>query len=193
MSITPGQPIAASDFVGTSSGASDSGKVPKLNGSGLIPAGFLPPAGTLIASGAVGSYTEQPNERTIISVSIPGGTLNTGNGIRFQGWFTTSGPPGDPQLVRVKYGSTTLATITFSDATASFMFVDFTLVAAGSTSSQQGAATVHRSAGSNIFGAAGGSASEDSTGALNLILTYDTGSANTTVAGGRYLIEKIGG
>lgn len=44
MSITPGSPIVASDFVSTPSQASDSGKGIKLNASGRIPAGF-PTAG----------------------------------------------------------------------------------------------------------------------------------------------------
>jgi hypothetical protein len=39
--ISTGSSIVASDFVGTPSGASDSGKVPKLNSAGRIPSGFL--------------------------------------------------------------------------------------------------------------------------------------------------------
>lgn len=41
MSIQAGQTALASDFVSTSSGASDSGKVAKLNASGLIPTDFI--------------------------------------------------------------------------------------------------------------------------------------------------------
>ncbi len=42
MAITPGQQINASDFVSTSAGAGDSGKVPKLNASGLLDTSFIP-------------------------------------------------------------------------------------------------------------------------------------------------------
>lgn len=41
MSIVAGNDILASDFVSTSSGASDSGKVPKLDSTGKIPTGFM--------------------------------------------------------------------------------------------------------------------------------------------------------
>ena len=41
--ITAGQPIVASDFVGTPSGAADSGKVAKLNADGKLELGFNPP------------------------------------------------------------------------------------------------------------------------------------------------------
>jgi hypothetical protein len=41
MSITANQTALASDFVSTSAGAGDSGKVPKLNGSGVLDTSFL--------------------------------------------------------------------------------------------------------------------------------------------------------
>ena len=41
MAITAGSQILASDFVSTSAGAGDSGKVPKLNGSGLLDVSFI--------------------------------------------------------------------------------------------------------------------------------------------------------
>lgn len=43
MSITAGQTGLASDFVGTSSGSADSGKVPKLGSDGRLALGFTPP------------------------------------------------------------------------------------------------------------------------------------------------------
>ena len=46
MSITTGSIILASDFIATSAGAGDSGKVPKLNGSGKLDTSFLPTLGT---------------------------------------------------------------------------------------------------------------------------------------------------
>lgn len=42
MAIIAGQQALASDFVSTSAGAGDSGKVPKLNGSGVLDTSFLP-------------------------------------------------------------------------------------------------------------------------------------------------------
>ena len=42
MSITPGQPALASDFISTSAGAGSSGQVPKLNSGGKVDSSFLP-------------------------------------------------------------------------------------------------------------------------------------------------------
>lgn len=53
MSITAGSDILASDFISTSAGAGDSGKVPKLNSSGKIDSSFLKFGGT----GADGALT----------------------------------------------------------------------------------------------------------------------------------------
>jgi hypothetical protein len=43
MSITAGQLASASDFISTSAGAGDSGKVPKLNASGVLDTSFVSP------------------------------------------------------------------------------------------------------------------------------------------------------
>jgi hypothetical protein len=48
MTISNGSTASASDFVSTSAGAADSGKVPKLNSSGRLDKTFLPVALTLI-------------------------------------------------------------------------------------------------------------------------------------------------
>lgn len=53
MSITAGQTALASDFVSTSGGSGDVGKVPKLNGNGKIDSSFLKFGGT----GADGALT----------------------------------------------------------------------------------------------------------------------------------------
>lgn len=50
MSITTGQTALASDFVASSAGASDAGKVPKLNASGLLDNSFLGITGMIVPS-----------------------------------------------------------------------------------------------------------------------------------------------
>ena len=42
MTIVAGQTALAEDFISTSAGASDEGRVPKLNSSGLLDTSFIP-------------------------------------------------------------------------------------------------------------------------------------------------------
>jgi hypothetical protein len=79
MAITTGQNANASDFVGTSSGAADSGKVAKLNANGKIPEAFVSPVSIATGAGAPVSLsiTTLAGQRVVCfakGVYDPGGT-----------------------------------------------------------------------------------------------------------------------
>jgi hypothetical protein len=79
MSITANQTALASDFVSTSAGAGDSGKVPKLNGSGVLDTSFMTFKG-LLNSG-----------QTTYNLATASGAQNIAHGLGVA-----------PKLVRIK-------------------------------------------------------------------------------------------
>ena len=85
MAITAGSAINASDFVGASSGAGDSGKVAKLNASGLIPLGFLALSQSEVhASRAMGTNYQNTSGHVMVVVATcvasAGTSINTAAG-----------------------------------------------------------------------------------------------------------------
>ena len=132
-------------------------------------------------------------------VSIPAGTLGTGNVIRAKLWISTLGAgAGDTHTIRLKYGSTTIATAVYTapdTKTGHVGYIEAELHAAGATGSQEGVLDLA------LFDTNAvewrdieqGTASEDSTGDLNFVITCQIGSAdaarNITIS--RYLIEAI--
>lgn len=86
MSIQAGQPIVASDFVATSAGAGDSGKVPKLGASGELSATALPTPTTIVRTyngGSSGNWSK-PAKLKYIDVEMwaggGGGGIASGTG-----------------------------------------------------------------------------------------------------------------
>jgi hypothetical protein len=137
------------------------------------------PGSTLVgkdlSSTSVGSTT---TETTLHSVSIPGGTLGTGDGVHFKLIISAWGDQGTA-TVRLKYGSTTITSIAINsaDMTTGGGIVEGYVFGNGTTSSQKGflAGLINEpSTGGTLAAYGGGSsgtASEDSTGALNLVVT----------------------
>ncbi len=83
------------------------------------------------------------NENTYLTVAVPGGTLGTGNAIRFKGHGTWSNGTGGTNLtIRMKYGGTTVWSYVVPAGSAingNFVW-DFILYATGATNSQTGRA-----------------------------------------------------
>lgn len=78
MSITNGQTADASDFISSSAGSGSSGKVPKLNGSGLLDSSFLSFSQSEVsASRAVGSVYQNTSGHTM-RVTVTVGTSSSG-------------------------------------------------------------------------------------------------------------------
>lgn len=106
--------------------------------------------------------------QTLASVTIPGGTLGTAKGVKFEAKYrrTTGSGNATPRIV---YGSTTL--ITFGADTAVTQYVRGTLFGAGATNAQRVHCESSRAAGGST-----GTAAEDSTGDLALALQIDLGT-----------------
>jgi len=152
------------------------------------------------------TYSSSTAENTLLSYSLPGNVLGTGNAVRVTlhvsalGTFTTS-----TATLRFKYGATTLVTKTIGGtATSSFSGkIEFILAAAGTASSQNGSISLN-------FGTDGyvgngntlpqyfafssqGTSSIDSTSSQTLAVTYQASnnSASDNITVSMIVVEKI--
>ncbi len=104
------------------------------------PIANIVPSNKLYLSPSKTTMTGQTTEQTIASVTIPGGTLGTGNAIRFRTYMDVVNTVAETYVLKVKYGTTTIATgqtVTPSTAVLSGV-LEFTLYANGATNSQYG-------------------------------------------------------
>lgn len=134
-------------------------------------------------------------ETTFYTVSIPGGTLGTNDGIKGQFRVTISSSSTTNKTINMKYGSTTLTAAAFakSGTSASTIngLIDFYLLGAGSTAAQEATLTLHsndyveRSSDQNQINI--GTATEDSTGALNLVFTITQNSVDSFTMNNAYV------
>src|SRR4051794_37900880 len=96
MTISAGSDIVAADFVSTSAGAGDSGKVPKLNASGLIDKSFS----SLVVettTGTTHSLTTVAGQKVIVWAK---GSVNGSGGINQTVLLKYNGVTKDTILVR---------------------------------------------------------------------------------------------
>lgn len=175
------------------------GKLPAVDGSQLT---NLPASSKIAAS--VGDVTigAVTTETALMTVAIPGGTLGTGNVVRariFLSAFAGGANSGQQFTINLKYGATTVATYT-STAIANQVgsgYIDCLLFASGATGTQEGSFALGYVEGANGFKTASGvgTSAEDSTGTLNLVVTWKwqtaTGLAATSLTSSNYLAEKI--
>lgn len=170
---------------------------------------------TANATSKFGSGTTQVDtrstttEQTLMTQAIAGGTLGTANGIRFEIPLSSFQIVATQSItIRLKYGATTIATATLNGASAGNTNVlqgsiRGLLLAAGTTSSQKGMVQINVGDGTFTTAsfdhkyfmndAAYGTATEDSTGALNLVVTAQNSasSANDGLISEFYIVEKI--
>lgn len=134
-------------------------------------------------------------ETTLFTVSVPGGTLLTNNGIRIKMFVSgISLDSSRTMTIRLKFGSTTITSIAPSatgGVTNKPGYFDFFILANGSTSSQKGIINgIVYTLDSNIYNGAlpvnnflaTGTASEDSTSAKTLTITGQGSIASLNVA-----------
>ena len=116
------------------------------------------------------------NETTIMSVSIPGGTLSTTNGVRGRIYMDDfdNGTTGTV-TVKLKYGNTTIATANTASTGVvenNRGHIDFLLLSAGGTTSQEGSVEMFIYSGPSVpYTYATGTASENSANTLTLTIT----------------------
>ncbi len=136
------------------------------------------------------TVTNTSTETNLLSVSIPANTLGTDNGIRFKLNISDydSGGGADDLTIRVKYGATTVVTRVLSagNQTNDEGFIEGVLFANGATNSQKGvlnyiiedkSSTSRISTRSSWSGYVFGTSAEDSTGALNFVISVQWGRA----------------
>ncbi len=123
-----------------------------------------------------GALSDVSTETTMLQVSIPGGTLGSGNGFfRLEVWWTwTNTTGGSRELTRrLKYGATTIATIASTEGsgyTNNTYKDEFILAPTGSASAQIGMGLgLGRTQDTEVTATA---ATEASGGDLNLTLTW---------------------
>lgn len=156
----------------------------------------------------VTSSVADTNENTLITVAIPANTLGTANAIRVKlyGLFQ-NGANAQTLTLRSKYGSTTIwsfAVTSLNDGSKSANFVwEVVLYANAATNSQRGrgefiaitALTTYTVAGNPavLYKQDSQSATEDSTGALNLLITTQLGGTTNapTITVDNYTVEIL--
>jgi hypothetical protein len=180
---TSGTPSGSNKFV-TNDDVSDSagsGKIvrasgtalPALDGSNLTnianDQGFQASFATPV------SQPSSTSETTLISYSLGGGQLGTNKVVRAKIYFEDMDVAAGRDLtIRLKYGSTTVATNTVTLNTNNLSgYIETVLIGAGTTSSQKGVVEYRAStdAGTAESKVAVGTSSEDSTGGLTYAVT----------------------
>lgn len=146
-------------------------------------------ASTVIGSGAVTTFTDQPSKQALFTQSISANTLGTSNAIKFTVIADIDEASAD--TFTVTYGSTDILTIDTGDSTDGTWVLEGYLMANGATGSQRAYAKLSKDTGVDTVETEFGSSSEDSTGALNFVVSFTGGSANTDCTGGRYIIERV--
>ena len=128
-------------------------------------------------------------EVTLYSFSLPADTLGTANGVRVEIPLSAFDvPAGHTVTFRLKYGSTALATLAWTGvADGSGGFITAKVLADGATNAQFGFLTVGVLDQLGGMKSDDGTATEDSTGALNIVVTVqrnnDAAVAVTSIGG----------
>lgn len=186
---TSGSPSASNKFVTADDVANDgtSAKIIRANGTDL-PIGITQATKGLDISGATTDLASTgTTEYDIYSYTVAAGTLGTGNAIRVKIYISnfTQASSAGTLTFRMKYGTTTIASAILAEHTVSATPVkghfEMVLTANAATNAQTGFMDFDVRADDldlDSFGAkakhqfrAGGTATEDSTGALDLKLT----------------------
>lgn len=145
-------------------------------------------------------------ESTLYTFSVPGGTLSTDRALRLTLIGDYLKNDVNSLTIRIKYGATTVLSSVLSDgeitsdASRRAIMVDFVLSAANATNAQVGSIRVSVGAANTIAGSAAAVAltevgastavAEDSTGALNLVVTGQH-SASTANASFRVHVVQL--
>lgn len=165
------------------------------------------PSGSLISSfNSNVAIASSAVETTLFSATVPANTLSTGNVLSGRINFNTYSLITVTRTVtfRLKYGSTTIATLTCA-AAAQFNTgsgrLEFDIISAGSTSAQEGALSIYTPVfnGTNVYGdpaltnIAFGTAAEDSTASKTFTVTaqFTTSDASNTITALNGYLYKV--
>lgn len=167
-----------------------------VHGVGASTVAKLSDIGTTVLDSAVASTTvgNTTDETTLYTFSIPANTLGTANALRLTLIGTILQNAAKTLTLRLKYDDTVIATavVVSSDSATTFpLKINAYLVAQGATNSQWGCVD----AIFPMYGSAQGTAAEDSTGTLNLLVTaqWSGAHASATLTSKYAILEKITG
>lgn len=135
------------------------------------------------------SHTGDTTETTAYTIAIPAGTLGTNNAIRFYLLGSSNGNSADVTY-RIKYGTTTVATIVDTSGTNADLLLDGNITADTSSSSQVSSARFIKS-GNIAQSTDGTDSTENSTTTLNLVVTVENASAGATTSFKGIIVESI--
>ena len=175
----------------------------KTDGSGVLD--WTSPAGSRIHSfttdvtvGGTGTETD------LLSVSVTGGTLGTTGVLEGKIFIENLDSVTSPSTItiNVKYGATTVATTAVNIATITDGggYIEYTLLAAGATNSQEASVDFYYSVDQRLTAAGeeghtfgSGTAAEDSTAAKTFAVswTWTTSDAGNTVTADHGYVQKI--
>lgn len=153
-----------------------------------------PAGGTKLDINTSGFFSpNNTSENTVYSVTVPGGSLGSSNGVRVKLYLDRLDNNSANLTLRFKYGSTTLITIAVDNGANSLMggIIEFTLLANGGASSQMGLVFASLigdgyaggSATRNVGMSVSGSSSETSSSNQTLAITCQVS------AGTQYLFD----
>lgn len=167
-------------------------KLPSVDGSNLT---------NLVASKKIYfDYTTRTNtnsnaENTYLTATIPGGSLSTSNYIKGKVFFSNINSNGSSAggTIKLKFGSSTLATLTFPSAPLSSTYneVNFIISATGAFNSQNGYLSGYFGFSSPVWLSNADSATEDSTSNKTLSITMQINDAAADGASSFGYIELI--
>lgn len=147
-------------------------------------AGYLQSGSIVQASSTQVQVKNTTTETAVMTYTVPGNKLSTDNVYRFEIHLKLENTHSSAENVtfKLKYGSTTVATagaISAAATTVYYVIITGILGANAATNAQWGALRVTRTnAAVSNEGGDEGSAAEDSTGDLDLVVTATWGTAN---------------
>ena len=164
--------------------------LPALDGSALTD---LPASSRVSTTSADVAIASSTTETTLFTYTVPAGGFGTTNGYRFTVFVDDIELSSGTLDIRLKYGSTTLATYQFGGTVSSVSHVfEGTIVADGDTALQKGFIKILGD-GVAAVPMKSGAATEDSTGALALLVTaqFSASAGNNTLDAQVSLVERI--
>ncbi len=150
----------------------------------------------IYASTTNATNSQTTSDVTLFSFTLPGGSLSTGNVLSIKVYAETGQATNSNTLtLKLKYGSTTVASGSAANRNGSKGYIELLLMGAGTTSTQEGSVSFLMDGSiNNIERIAGqGTATEDSTGDLTVDITasFATTNASNNIAAFHCVAELI--
>lgn len=197
-------------LIGNSTGAiqvtsaGTAGQVLTSNGAGVDPTFQTAFSNKILVDRTDVTVTGTTSETTLYTVSVAGGTLGTNNAIEGRINLSSIGGPNADRTwtIRLKYGGSTIATaplgpVSLFSSTNSSGWIDFRVIAAGATNSQEGYVnctgfvTAFNQTNNGPFADGVGTSAVDSTANQTLLVSVQMNNTDMTISATSCVIRKI--